>query len=172
MPRLVFFSDVGGLRGSGERGPRPGDVGGIRWVIFRARHHGPLRLARICWVSAACAGQVHASLTGVRDRQASVECVARSRVVWLYEGVLLGMVGLPRVVAVDRGFGSRWFNVHHWGLWRDEVISGLLCRLLTCGWPVRGSRRVCAAVFFRCTAGDQPQSAGHACAASGGAGQS
>ena len=57
---LIPFSVVGGLRGSGERGPRPGDVGGICWVIVRVRHHRPLRLAHIRWVSVACAGQVDA----------------------------------------------------------------------------------------------------------------
>ena len=84
---LVPFSDVGGLRGSGERGSRPGDVGGFCWVIVCVRHHGPLRLAHIRWVSAACAGQGDAFPAGVPDRQALVECVARSRVVGLYEGV-------------------------------------------------------------------------------------
>ena len=46
------------------------------------------------------------------------------------------------------------------------MISRLLCRLLTCGWPVRDSRRVCAAVRHRCTAGGRLRWAGHACAAS------
>ena len=32
---LVPLCVVGGLRGSGERGPRQGDVGGIHWVIVR-----------------------------------------------------------------------------------------------------------------------------------------
>ena len=56
----VLFSDVDGLRGAGERGPRPGDVGGrslagslgqclcsTSWAV------GLPSLARICWVSAA-----------------------------------------------------------------------------------------------------------------------
>ena len=47
MLNLVPFSVVGGLRGSGERGPFPGDVGGIRWVIVRVRHHQPPRLAHM-----------------------------------------------------------------------------------------------------------------------------
>ena len=172
MPGLVLFSDVGGLRGSGEHGPRPGDPGGIRWVIVLVRRHGPLRLARIRWVSAACAGQVDAFRAGVPDRQALVECVARWRVVGLYEGVLLGKVGLPGVVAVDGRFRSRWLDVHCRGLRRDGVIPGLPCCLLTCGWPVRDSRRVCASVRRRCTAGDRLRWAGHACAASGGAARS
>ena len=106
------------------------------------------------------------------DRQALVECVAQSPVVGLYEGVLLGKVGLPGVVAVDGQFRSRWFDVHPRGLWRDEVISGVPCPFLTCRWPVRGSRRVCAAVCCRCTAGERLRCAGHACAAWVGAGQS
>ena len=171
MLGLVPFSDVGRLRGSGERGPRPGDVGGIRWVIFRVQHHGLLRLARIRWVSAACAGQVDAFPAGVPNRQALVERVARSRVVGLYEGVLLGKVGLPGVVAADGRFRSGWFDVHRRGLRRDEVIPGLPCRLLTCGWPVQDSQRVCAVVRRCCTAGDRLRWAGHACAASGGAGR-
>ena len=39
MDRFVLgpvpFSVVGGLRGFGERGPRPGDGGGIRWAVVR-----------------------------------------------------------------------------------------------------------------------------------------
>ena len=77
MLGLVPFSVVGGLRGSGERGPRLGDVGGIGWVIVRNPHHGPLRLAHIRWVSVARAGQVDTFPAGVPDRQALVECVAR-----------------------------------------------------------------------------------------------
>ena len=61
------FSVLGGLWGSGERCPRPGDVGGIRWVIVRVRPHGPLRLVHIRRVSAARAGQVDASPAGVPD---------------------------------------------------------------------------------------------------------
>ena len=66
-----------GLRGTGERCPCPGNVGGICCVIVRVRHHGPLRLTHIRWVSVACAGQVDAFPAGVPDRQAFVECVAR-----------------------------------------------------------------------------------------------
>ena len=50
------FSVAGGLRGSGKRGPRPGDVGGSRYVVVRVRHHGLLRLASTPWVSVARAG--------------------------------------------------------------------------------------------------------------------
>ena len=67
MLGLVSFSSAGEVRGSGERGPRPGDVGGICWVIVRVRHHGPLRLALTRWVSVACAGQVDAFPVGVPD---------------------------------------------------------------------------------------------------------
>ena len=62
------------------------------------------------WVSVACAGQVDAFPVGVPDRQALVECVARARFVGLYEGVLLGNVGLPLVVAVDGRLCSCWFD--------------------------------------------------------------
>ena len=67
MLGLVPFTVVGGLWGSGERGPRPGDLGGIRWVIVSVRHHGLLRLAHIRWVSVACVGQVDAFPAGVPD---------------------------------------------------------------------------------------------------------
>ena len=146
---LVPFSDVGGLRGSGERGPRLGDVGGIRWVIVRVRHHGPLRLAHIRWVSSACAGQVDAFPASVPDQQALVECVALSGVVALYEGVLLCTVGLPWVFAADSRFRSRSFDAPRRVLWRYEVIPGLPYRPLTCGWLARDSRRACAAVRRR-----------------------
>ena len=157
MSDLVLFSDVGGLRGSGEPGPRPADVGGIRWVSVRVQHHGLLSLARICWVSAACTGQFDAFPAGVPDRKALLERVARTRIDRLYEGVLLGNVGLPGVVAVDGRFRIRWFDVHRQGLRRDEVIPGLPCCLITCGWLVRDSRCVCAAVCLRGTAGDRLQ---------------
>ena len=172
MLGLVPFSVVGGLRGSGERGPSPGDAGGIRWVIVRVRHHGPLRLAHIRWVSVACAGQVDAFPAGVPDRQALVECVARSRFVGLYKGVLLGKVSSPGVVAVDGRFRSRWFDAPRWVLWREEVIPGAPYCLLPCGWPERDLRRACAAVRRRCSAGGSLRWAGYACAASGGAGRS
>ena len=167
----VPFSVVGGLRGSGEPGPRSGDVGGIRWVRVRVRHHGPLRLAHICWVFVACAGQANAFPVGLPDRQALVECLARSRSVGLYEGVLLGKVGSPKVVAVYGPFRSRWFDAPRRFLWREEVIPGPPYRLLPCGWPVRDSRHSCVAVRRRCSAGGWLRWAGHASAASGGAGQ-
>ena len=44
------------------------------------------------------------------------ECVARSRVAGLYEGVLLGKAGLPGVIAVYGRSRSRWFDVHRRGL--------------------------------------------------------
>ena len=169
---IVPFSVLGGLRGSGERGPRPGDVGGIRWVIVRVRYHGPLRLAHIRWVSVACARQVDAFPASVPDRQALVECVARSQVVRLYRGVLLGKVGSPGVLAVDGWFRSRWFVAPRRVLQRDEVIPGPPYRVLTCGSPVRDSRRACAAVRCCRIAGDRLRWAGHACAASDVAGRS
>ena len=46
------------------------------------------------------------------------------------------------------------------------MISWPSCRLLTCGWPVRDSHRVCPAVCHRCTAGGRLWWAGHVCAAS------
>ena len=138
---LVPFSVVGGLSGSGERGLRPGDVGGIRWVIVLVRRHGPLRLAHIRWVSVARAGQIDAFPTGVPDRQALVECVARSRVVGWYEGVLLGKVGSFGVVAVDGWFRSRWCDASRQVLRREEVVPGPPRPLLTCGWPVCDSHR-------------------------------
>ena len=68
MSGAVPCSVAGGLRGSWKRGPRPGDVGGIRWVFVRVRHHGLLRLAPICWVSVARAGQVAVFFAGAPDR--------------------------------------------------------------------------------------------------------
>ena len=53
------------------------------------------------WVSVAEARQVDAFPVSVPDRQALVECVARSRFVGLYEGILLGKVGSPGVIVVD-----------------------------------------------------------------------
>ena len=161
MLRRVSFSVVGGLRGSGERGPRPRDVGGIRWVSVRVRHHGPLRLANIRWVSAACARQVNAFPACVPDRQALVECVARSRFVGLYEGVLFGKVGSPGVVVVDVRFRSRWFDAPRRVLRRREVIPGPPYRLSPFRWPMQHSRRVCAALRRRCSAGCQLWWAGH-----------
>ena len=171
MLGLAPFSVVDGLRGSRERGPRLGAVGGIRWVIVCVRHHGPLRLAHICRVSVACVGQVDAFPASVPDRQALVECVSRSHVIGLCEGVLSGKVGSPGVVVVDGWLHSRWFDASHRVLPREVVIPGPPYCLLTCGWPVPDSRSACAAVCRRCTVGDQLRWAGHACAASGGAGR-
>ena len=172
MLGLVLFSVVGALRGSGEHGPRLGDVAGICCVIVCVRHHGPLRLVHICWVSVARAGQVDAFPAGAPDRQALVESVARSRVVGLYEGVLLDKVGSPAILEVDGRFRSRWCDASRRVLWREKVVPGPPCCLLTCGWPVRDSRRACAAVRRCCTASDRLRWAGHARAASGGAGRS
>ena len=101
MLGAIPFSVAGGLRGSGKRGPRPGDVGGIRSVFLRVGYHGLLRLAPSVRVSVARAGQVDVFPAGAPDRQALVECVARSRFVGLYEGVLLGKVSLRGVIVVD-----------------------------------------------------------------------
>ena len=166
----VPFSVAGSLRGSRERGPRPGDVGGIRWVVFRVQHR--LRLAPVCWVSVARAGQVDVFPAGVPDRQALVECVARSHSVGLYEGVLLGKVGSPGVVAVDDRFRSRWCDVHCQVLWREEVIPRPPCCLFPCIWPMRDWPRACVAVHRHCRSSGRLRWAGHACAASGGAGRS
>ena len=172
MLSLIPFSVVGRLWGSWERGPRPGDVGGIRWVIVLVRCLWPLRLAHIRWASVAHAAQVNAFPAGVPDVQELVECVAWLRVVGSYKGVLLGKVGLPWVVAVDGWFRSRWCDASRRVLRREEVVQGLPRRLFTCGWPVWDSRRACAAVRRRCTAGDRLQWGGHSRAASGGAGRS
>ena len=168
----VPLSVVGGLRGSRERCPRPGNVGGTRWVIVCVQHHGPLRLALFCLVSVACARQVDTFPAGVPDPQALVECVARSRFVGLYEGVLWGKVGSRGVVAVHGWFRSCWFDAPCRVVRREEVIPGPPYRLLPCGWPVRDLRRACAAVRCRCSAGGRLRLAGHACAASDGAGRS
>ena len=143
------FSVAGGLRGSGKRGPRPGDVGGSRWISVRVRHHKLLRLASLLWVSVARAGQVDVFPAAVPDRQALLECVARPRVVRLYEGVLLGKAGSPGVVAVDGRLSSRWCDVHRPVLRWEEVIPRPPCYLLPRVWPVRDSRRACAAVRRR-----------------------
>ena len=73
----------------------------IRWVSVCVRYHGLLRLACIRWVSAACVGQIDAFPASLSDQQALVQCVARSRVVGLYEGVPFGKAGWPGVVAVN-----------------------------------------------------------------------
>ena len=146
MLRPVLFSVVGGLRGSGERGPRLGDVGGILWVFVRVRHNGPLRLAHICWVSVACAGQVDAFPVGMPDRQALLECISQSRFVGLYEGVLFGKVGSPEVIVVDGWFRSRWSDALRRVLRREEVIQGTLY-----GLPLaNGQCRICVACARQC----------------------
>ena len=155
MSGLVFFSDVGGLQGSGERCPRPGDVGGIRLGSADSLGQCPCSTS---WAAKAspyslvvcCMCRVVRRLfhRRVRPTGVGVLCcaVARCSVV---PGAPLAKVGLPGVVAVDGRFRSRWLGSYRRGLPRDEVI----CRLLTCGWPERHSRRVCAAVRHRCTAG-------------------
>ena len=144
------FSVAGGSRGSGKRVPRPGDVGGGRLVFGRVRHHGLLRLASTLWVSVARAGQVDVLPAGVPDRQALLECVARPRVVGLYEGVLLGEAGSPGVVVVYGRLGSRWCDVYRRVLRWEEVIPRPSCCLLPCVWLVRDSRRACVVVRRRC----------------------
>ena len=81
-----------------------------------------------------------------------VECVAPSRFVGLYEGVLLGKACSPGVVAIDGQFRSRWFDAPRQVLWLEEVIPGPPYRLLPCGgasslhcrWPAAmGRARVC-----------------------------
>ena len=79
------FAVAGGLRGSGRRGPRPGDVGGSRWAFVRARHHGLLRLAPTLRVSVASVGQVDVVPVGVSDRQVSLGCVAPPCAAGLYK---------------------------------------------------------------------------------------
>ena len=139
------FSVAGGLRAS-----RPGDVGRSCRVFVRVRHHGLLRRASTLWVSVACVRQVDVLPAGVPDRQALLECVARLRVVGLYEGVLLGEVGSPGVVVVHSRLRSRWCDVYRQVLWWEEVIPWPPCRSLPCAWPVRDSRCPCAAVRRRC----------------------
>ena len=94
------FSVAGGSRGSGKTGPRPGDVGGSRWVFARVRHHGLLRLAPTLRVSVACVGQVDVFPVGVSDRQVLLGCVAQPCAVGLYKGSFWAR--LARL-------GSSWF---------------------------------------------------------------
>ena len=144
------FAVAGGLRGSGKRGPRPGDVGGSRWAFVRARHHGLLRLAPILQVSVARVGQVDVVPVGVSDRQALPGCVAQPRAVGLYKGVLSGGVGSPRVVAVYGRVRSRRCSVHRPAPRWEEASPQPSCRLLPCAWPARDSCRACVAVRRRC----------------------
>ena len=106
MLGLVPFSVMGGLWGPGRRGPRPGDVGGIHWVIVRVPRHGPIKPAQIRRESVARDGQVDAFPAGLPDRQALVECVVRLCVFGSYKGVLFGKVGSPRVVQWARDLSS------------------------------------------------------------------
>ena len=138
------FSVARGLRGSGKRGPRPGDVGGSRWVFVRVGHHGLLRLASTLRVSVACVGQVDVLPAGV----AGVCCAASRR--WVVRGVFLGEVGSPRAVVVYGRVRGCWCDVHRPALQWEEVIPQPSCRLLPCAWPMRDSRRACAAVRRRC----------------------
>ena len=94
------FSVAGGLRGSGKRGPRPGDVGGSCWVFVRVRHHGLLRLAPTLLVSVACVGQVDVFPVGVSDQQVLLGCVARSCAGGLYKGSFWARLARP---------GLSWF---------------------------------------------------------------
>ena len=121
--------------------PSPGGLG--RRVVVRVRHHGMPRLAHMRWVSVACAGQLDALPVSVPDRQALAECVARSRFVGLYEGVLLGKVGSPGVAVVDGRLRSRWFDTpcqvlrregvwwagHTSAAWGGERRSGVFMRV-------------------------------------------
>ena len=79
---------------------------------------------------------------------ARVCCTAVRR--WVVQGVLLGEVALPGVVVVYGRVRSSWCDVHQPALWWEEVTPQPLCRLLPCAWPVRDSRRACAAVRRRC----------------------
>ena len=144
------FSVAGGLRGCGKCGPRPGDVGGGLSGFIRVRHHRLLRLASTPWVSVSVAGQVDPSPAGVPEQQALLECVARPRVVRLYEGVFLGEVGSPGVVVVRGRIRSRWFDVHRQVLRRQEAIPWPPCHLLPCAWPVRDLCCACVAARCRC----------------------
>ena len=152
--RRARWNDRSGFGGApfsvGKPGPRPGDVGGGRWVFLRVRHHGLLRLASTLWVSVALPGKVDVFPAGVPDRQALLECVAQPRNVGFHEGVFLGEVGSPRVVVVRGRLRSCWCDVHHEVLWWEEVIPRPPYRLLHCAWPVRDSRRACAGVRPRC----------------------
>ena len=131
------------------------------------RHHGLLRLAQ----GVRCMRRAGQCLSCRRARPPVLaECVARSRFIGLYGGVLLGKVGSPGVVVADGRFRSRWFDAPCRVLWREEVIPRPSYRLPPCGWPVRDSRRGCTAVRCRCSAGGRLWWAGHACALSGGAG--
>ena len=149
---LLCRGRVAGVRGAW---PPPGRCGRNSLGHYSCSTSWAAKASHIRWVSVARTRQVDAFLAGVPDRQAFVECVAWSRVVGLCEGVLLGQLGSPGVVAVDGWFCSCWFDASRRVLWREEVIQGPPYRLLTCGRPVCDTRHVCAAVCRRCTASDR-----------------
>ena len=94
------FAVAGRSRGSGRRGPRPGDVGGSRSAFVRARHHGLLRLAPTLRVYVARVGQVDVVPVGVSDRQVLLGCVAWPCAFGLYKGSFWAGLARP---------GSSWF---------------------------------------------------------------
>ena len=71
VPGVVLppFLVAGGSLGSGNCGPRPGNVGRGRWGRTCVRHRGLLRLASTPWVSVVRAGQVDAVPAGVSGRR-------------------------------------------------------------------------------------------------------
>ena len=75
-------------------------------------------------------------------------CAAARR--WVVQGVLLGEVGSPGGVVVYGRVRSCLCDVNRPALWLEEVIPQPSCRLLPCAWPVRDSRRACAAVRRCC----------------------
>ena len=64
-------------------------------MFVRVRHHGLLRLASALPVSVACVGEFDFFPAGVPNRQALLECVARPRVVGLYEGPFWARLARP-----------------------------------------------------------------------------
>ena len=143
------FSVVSGLRGSGKRGSRPGDVGGSRWVFVRGPHHWLPRLASTLRISVACVGQVDIFSVGVPDRQALLECVARPCVVGLYQGSLWARLARSGSSWFFCRVRSHWCDVHRPALRWEEVIPQPSCRLLPFAWPLQGVR-ACAAVRRCC----------------------
>ena len=75
-------------------------------------------------------------------------CAAARR--WVVRTVLLGEFGSPGVVMVYGRLRSRWCDVHRPAPRWEEVTPQPSCRLLPCAWPLRDSRRACAAVRCRC----------------------
>ena len=98
--RRLFFCcrQVAGVR---EAWPPPGGCRRKSLGFFFGSAPRAAKASLYSSVSVARAGQVDVLPAGVPDRQALLECVARPRFVGLYEGVLLGKVGSPGVVAVD-----------------------------------------------------------------------